>query len=74
MIALFIFASPLKQKLTSKWLFVIAYALSLSQLVDTPLFTHTGILSDPLNVYYLTMGLILVGLVPNLIGHKPLKT
>lgn len=74
LIALFIFASPLKQMLTSKWLFVIAYALSLSQLVDTPLFAHTGILSDPLNVYYLTMGLILVGLVLNLIGHKPLKT
>ena len=74
MIALFIFVSPLRQMLIPKWLFVIAYTLSLSQLVDTPLFVHTGILSDPLNVYYLTMGLILVGLVPNLIGHKPLKT
>ena len=70
MVALFIFASPLKQMLASKWLFVIAYALSLSQLVGTPLFANTGILSDPLNVYYLTMGLVLVTLVPSLI-KKP---
>jgi type IV secretory pathway VirB3-like protein len=70
LIALFIFASPLKQILTSKWLFVIAYALSLSQLVGTPLFAHTGILSDPLNVYYLTMGLVLIGLLPSLLS-KP---
>lgn len=70
LIALFIFASPLKQILTSKWLFVIAYALSLSQLVGTPLFAHTGILSDPLNVYYLTMGLVLIGLLPVLLS-KP---
>jgi len=56
--------------LASKWLFVIAYALSLSQLVGTPLFANTGILSDPLNVYYLTMGLVLVTLVPSLI-KKP---
>ncbi len=67
LIALFIFASPLKQLLTSKWLFVIAYAISLSQLVGTPLFAHTGILSDPLNVYYLTMGLVLIGLLPSLL-------
>lgn len=70
LIALFIFASPLKQILTSKWLFVIAYALSLSQLVGTPLFANTGILSDPLNVYYLTMGLVLIGLLPSLLS-KP---
>ena len=37
LIALFIFASPLKQGLLAKWLFVVAYALSLSQLVGTPL-------------------------------------
>jgi hypothetical protein len=69
LIALFIFASPLKQILTSKWLFMIAYALSLSQLVGTPLFAHTGILSDPLNVYYLTMGLVLIGLLPSLLSR-----
>ena len=68
LIALFIFASPLKQGSVTKWLFVIAYALSLSQLVGTPLFAHTGILSDPLNVYYLTMGLVLMGLLPTFIS------
>jgi len=68
LIALFIFASPLKQGSVTKWLFVIAYALSLSQLVGTPLFAHTGILSDPLNVYYLTMGLVLMGLLPAFIS------
>ena len=68
LIALFIFASPLKQGLIVKWLFVIAYALSLSQLVGTPLFVHTGILSDPLNVYYLTMGLVFIGLLPSFLS------
>lgn len=74
LVALFIYASALDQSRIVKALFIFAYALSLSQLVGTPFFVHTGILSDPLNVYYLTMGLILVGLAPNLIGHKPLKT
>ncbi|MBU3623213.1 hypothetical protein [Polynucleobacter sp. AP-Latsch-80-C2] len=64
LIALFIFASPLKQGLIAKWLFVVAYALSLSQLAGTPLFAHTGILSDPLNVYYLSMGLVFIGMMP----------
>ncbi|MBU3630026.1 hypothetical protein [Polynucleobacter sp. AP-Melu-500A-A1] len=68
LIALFIFASPLRQGFMTKWLFVIGYALSLSQLVGTPLFAHTGILSDPLNVYYLTMGLVFIGLLPTLIS------
>ena len=60
LIALFIFASSLKQTVLTKVAFVIAYALSLSQLAGTPFFAHTGILSDPLNVYYLTMGLLLI--------------
>ena len=68
LIALFIFASPLRQGLMAKWLFVIGYALSLSQLAGTPLFAHTGTLSDPLNVYYLTMGLVFIGLLPALIS------
>jgi hypothetical protein len=68
LIALFIFASPLRQGLMAKWLFVIGYALSLSQLAGTPLFAHTGILSDPLNVYYLTMGLVFIGLFPTLVS------
>jgi hypothetical protein len=67
LIALFIFASPLKQGLIAKWLFVVAYALSLSQLTGTPIFAHTGFLSDPLNVYYLSMGLVFLGLIPSLL-------
>ena len=74
LIALFIYASALDQSKIVKALFILAYALSLSQLADTPLFAHTGILSDPLNVYYLSMGLVLLGLAPNFIGHRPLKT
>ena len=66
LIALFIFASPLRQGFTAKWLFVIAYALSLSQLAGTPLLAHSGILSDPLNAYYLTMCLVFIGLLPAL--------
>lgn len=70
LIALFIYASAFEQSKIVKFFFVIAYALSLSQLVGTPLFAHTGILSDPLNVYYLTMGLVFIGSLPLLIQNK----
>ena len=70
LIALFIYASAFEQSKIIKFLFVIAYALSLKQLAGTPLFTHTGILSDPLNVYYLTMGLIFLGVLSKLL-QKP---
>jgi len=68
LIALFLFTSSLKQTVATQAIFFIAYALSLSQLVGTPLFAHTGILSDPLNVYYLTMVLVLIGPLPALIS------
>jgi hypothetical protein len=70
LIALFIYASAFEQSKIIKFLFVIAYTLSLKQLAGTPLFAHTGILSDPLNVYYLTMGLIFLGVLPKLL-QKP---
>lgn len=70
LVALFLFSSTFPQTIIRNCLFMIAYALSLSQLVGTPLFAHTGILSDPLNVYYLTMGLVLIGLLPSLLS-KP---
>lgn len=73
LIALFIYASALDQSKIIKALFIFAYALSLKQLAGTPLFAHAGILSDPLNVYYLSMGLVLLGLAPNFIGNRPLK-
>ena len=67
LVALFIYASAFEQSKIIKVLFVIAYSLSLSQLAGTPLFAHTGILSDPLNVYYLTMGLVFLGALPKLL-------
>ena len=70
LVALFIYASTFDQSKIIKVLFVIAYSLSLSQLAGTPLFAHTGILSDPLNVYYLTMGLIFIGTLPSFIQNK----
>jgi hypothetical protein len=73
LIALFIYASSFEQSKLIKSLFVIAYALSLSQLVDTPLFAHTGILSDPLNIYYLTMGLVMIEILPLLLRNKVSK-
>jgi hypothetical protein len=73
LIALFIYTSAFEQSKLIKSLFVIAYALSLSQLGDTPLFAHTGILSDPLNIYYLTMSLVMIGVIPLLLGSKALK-
>lgn len=70
LIALFIYTSAFEQSKIVKFLFVIAYALSLKQLAGTPLFAHVGILSDPLNVYYLTMGLVFLGALPKLL-QKP---
>jgi hypothetical protein len=73
LIALFIYASAFEQSKMVKALFVIAYSLSLSQLTGTPLFAHKGILSDPLNIYYLTMGLVMIGILPLLLGNKDSK-
>ena len=70
LIALFIYVSAFEQSKIVKLFFVIAYALSLKQLAGTPLFAHTGILSDPLNVYYLTMSLVFLGALPKLL-QKP---
>jgi hypothetical protein len=70
LIALFIYASAFEQSKIVKFFFVIAYALSLSQLVGTPFFAHTGILSDPLNVYYLTIGLVFIASLPSFIKNK----
>jgi hypothetical protein len=70
LIALFIYASAFEQSKIVKFFFMIAYALPLSQLAGTPLFAHLGILSDPLNVYYLTMGLVFIGSLPLLIQNK----
>ena len=60
LLALFIFSFSFPQSIPRKFLFLFAYAISLSQMADTALFVHTGILSDPLNVYYLTMGPIFI--------------
>ena len=75
LVALFLFSSTIPQTIISSCLFSIAYALSLSQLAETPLFAHSGILSDPLNVYYLTMGLVFIGLLPSFLSKSgyPLK-
>jgi hypothetical protein len=70
LIALFIYVSAFEQSKIVKFFFVIAYALSLSQLVGTPFFAHTGILSDPLNVYYLTMGLVFITSLSSFIKNK----
>jgi hypothetical protein len=70
LIALFIYVSAFEQSKIVKFFFVIAYALSLSQLVGTPFFAHTGILSDPLNVYYLTMGLVFIASLSSFIENK----
>jgi len=59
LIALFIFFS-FYQTSFNRWIFLMAYAISLSQLAGTALFANSGILSDPLNAYYLTMGLVFI--------------
>ncbi len=59
-LVLLLFCSTLSQNLIGGILVVAAYALTLSQLTDTPLFAYHGLLADPLNVYYLTMGLIFI--------------
>lgn len=63
LIALFIFVAPFKQTIFIRIIFVLGYALSLSQLAGGTLFSQLGIWIDPLNVYYLTMALAYIGAI-----------
>lgn len=73
LLALFIFNFSFHQTIVSKLLFLFAFAISLSQMADTTLFAHTGILSDPLNAYYLTMGIVFIVALASLLKspHRP---
>jgi hypothetical protein len=70
LIALFIYASTFGNSIFIKGLFIIAYSLSLTQLPNLPLLSHSKVLSDPLNVYYLTMTLIMIGVLSSLLKTK----
>lgn len=70
LIALFIYVAAFQKSAPIRILFVLAYALSLSQLAGSTLFAHSGILSAPLNVYYLTMGIIFACALSTLVNNK----
>jgi hypothetical protein len=73
LLALFIYASTFGQSSFNKGLFIIAYILSLAQLPNIPFLSSSGALSNPLNVYYLTMTIIMIGVLSSLLKNKSLN-
>jgi hypothetical protein len=74
LIALFIFVDPFKQTVFIRIIFVLGYVLSLSQLAGVGLFSQLGIWVDPLNVFYLTMGLTYIGAISALYSKTVLES
>jgi len=74
LIALFIFVDPFKQTIFIRIIFVIGYVLSLSQLAGVGLFSQLGIWVDPLNAFYLTMGLTYIGAISALYSKTVLES
>ena len=57
--ALYVYFFSLKPSAVSRLLFLFAYALSLTQLTGTLFFVNHGIFSNPINIYYCSIGMIL---------------
>ena len=70
--ALYVYFFSLKPSLVSRLLFLLAYALSLAQLTGSVFFVNQGIFANPMNVYYWSMGLVLLAILTRLV--KPVQT
>lgn len=70
LIALYIFFYSLPQTTFSRWLFLLSYAISLSQFTVAISWIKWGFLSDPLNTFYISIALILLGSLPPLLKFK----
>ena len=65
--ALYVYFFSLKPSLVSRLLFLLAYALSLAQLTGSVFFVNQGIFANPMNVYYWSMGLVLLAILTRLV-------
>ena len=70
--ALYVYFFSLKPTTVSRLLFLLAYALSLAQLTGSVFFVSQGIFANPMNVYYWSMGLVLLAILTRLV--KPVQT
>ena len=65
--ALYVYFFSLKPTTVSRLLFLLAYALSLAQLTGSVFFVSQGIFANPMNVYYWSMGLVLLAILTRLV-------
>jgi len=69
--ALYVYFFSLKTNTVSRLLFLFAYALSLSQLSGSAFFISQEIIVNPINTYYLSMGIILLLIIARLAKPAP---
>jgi hypothetical protein len=64
--ALYVYFFSLKPSTVSRLLFLLAYALSLAQLIGSQ-----GIFANPINVYYWSMGIVFLIIIVTLAKPAP---
>ena len=69
--ALYVYFFSLKLSTVSRLLFLLAYALSLSQLIGSIFFASQGIFANPINVYYWSMSIIFLIIIVTLAKPAP---
>jgi hypothetical protein len=69
--ALYVYFFSLTPRTVSRLLFLLAYALSLSQLIGSIFFTSQVIFANPINVYYWSMGIIFLIIIVTLAKPAP---
>ena len=69
--ALYVYFFSLKPSTVSRLLFLLAYALSLAQLIGSIFFASQGIFANPINVYYWSMGIVFLIIIITLAKPAP---
>ena len=69
--ALYVYFFSLIPSTVSRLLFLLAYALSLAQLIGSIFFASQGIFANPINVYYWSMGIIFLIIIVTLAKPAP---
>ena len=69
--ALYVYFFSLKPSTVSRLLFLLAYALSLTQISGSVFFVSQGIFANPINVYYWSMGIVFFTIIAALAKPAP---
>ena len=69
--ALYVYFFSLIPSTVSRLLFLLAYALSLAQLIGSIFFASQGIFANPINVYYWSMGIVFLIIIVTLAKPAP---